>query len=176
MADVGLALHKFLPKVVVVAQQFERRGQTEIMTVVGQQFHAKGVDRAEEGAIECSLHLRSQFRLEKDLPRALLHFVRRAICESDDDQARQNFRRVDRTRDRQNALRDSSGLPRTGRCYDRKISIQFVGKSRASRFVTQPHHISHSSFSSTSAGWVSAHLSSKMSLSICNVASGYGAL
>src|SRR6266705_6020816 len=176
MADAGLALHKFLPEVVVVAQQFERRWQTEIMTVVGQQFHAEGVDRAEEGVIECGLHLRSQFLFENDLPRALLHFVRGAICESDDDQARQNFRSVDRTRDRQDALRDRSGLARTGRCDDRKISIQFIGESRASRFVTQPHHVSHSSFSSTSAGWVSPHLSSKMSLSICNVASGYGAL
>src|SRR5437899_2596312 len=47
------------------------------MTEVSQEFHAERMDRAEEGAIECSLHFLSQIFLEQSLPRALLHFVRR---------------------------------------------------------------------------------------------------
>src|SRR6266446_3662122 len=136
------------------------------MTEVGQEFHAKRMDCAEKGAVERSLHFLLQMFLEQSLPRALLHFVRRTIGESDDDQPWQNFRGVRRTRDRQNALRDRSGFARTGRRDYRKIAIQFGGKSSARGFIARLHHVSRSSFSSTSAGCVSAHLSSKMSLSI----------
>src|SRR6266550_6376315 len=146
------------------------------MTEVGQKFHAEGMDCAEEGAVERRLHFLSQIFLEQSLPGALLHFVRRTIGESDDDQTRQNFHGVRRTRDRQNALRDRSGFAGTRRCDYRKIAVQVAGKTSAYTFVARLHHVSHSSFSRTSAGWVSAHLSSKMSLSIGNVASGYGAL
>src|SRR6266581_8570296 len=131
------------------------------------------MDRAEEGAIECSLHFLPQIFLEKSLPRALLHFVRRTIGEGDDNQMRQSVRGVRRTRDRQNALRDRSGFAGTRRCDHRKIAVQLAGKTSAYTFVARLHHVSHSSFSRTSAGCVSAHLSSKMSLSIGNVASGY---
>src|ERR1700746_2758453 len=101
------------------------------MTEIGQEFHTERMDCAEERAVECSLYFLSQIFLEQSLPGALLHFVRRAICESDDDQARQNFRGVRRTRDRQNPLRDRSGFARTGRCDYRKIAIQFAGKTSA---------------------------------------------
>src|SRR5204863_3718474 len=171
-ANSSLVLRKLLPQVVVIFDQLERRRQTKIMTEVGQEFHAERMDCAEEGAIECSLHSRSQIFLEQSLPRAVLHFVRRTIGEGDDDEARQNFCGVRRTRDRQNALRDRSGLARTRRRDYRKIAVQLVGKTSAHGFVARLYHVSHSSFSRTSAGCVSAHLSSKMSLSICNVASG----
>src|SRR6476469_5926266 len=127
------------------------------MTEIGQEFHAEGMDCAEEGTVERSLHFLSQIFLEQSLSGALLHFVRRTIGEGDHDQTRQNFRGVRRTRDRQNA-------------------VQFAGKTSAYRFIARLHHVSHSSFSRTRLGCVSAHLSSKMSLSIGNVASGYGAL
>src|SRR4030095_9595486 len=146
------------------------------MTEIGQEFHAERVNRAEEGAIECSLHFLSQIFIEQSLSRALLHFVRRTIGEGDDDQTRQNFHGVRRTRDRQDAFGDRSGFAGTRRCDYRKIAVQLAGKTSADTFVARLHHISHSSFSRTSAGCVSAHLSSKMSLSIGNVASGYGAL
>src|SRR5262249_47817384 len=146
------------------------------MTEVGQEFHAERVDCAEEGPVECGLHFLPQMFLEQGLPRALLHFVRRTIGEGNDDQTWQNFRGLRRTRDRQDALRDRSGFARTGRRDYRKIAIQFAGETSARRFITRLHHVSHSSFSSTSVGCVSAHLSSKISLSIGNVASGYGAL
>src|SRR6266481_1252074 len=146
------------------------------MTEVGQEFHAKRMDCAEEGAVERSVYFLSQIFLEESLPGALLHFVRRTIGEGDDDQTRQNFRGVRRTRDRQDAFGDRSGFAGTRRCDYRKIAIQLAGKTSAYRFVARLHHISHSSFSSTSAGCVSAHLSSKVSLSIGNVASGYGEL
>src|SRR6266542_6413288 len=146
------------------------------MTELGQDFHAERMDCAEEGAVERSLYFLSQIFLEQSLPRALLHFVRRTIGEGDDDQTGQNFHGVTRTRDRQDALDDRSGFARTGRRDYRKIAIQFAGKTSARGFIARLHHVSHSSFSRTSAGWVSAHLSSKMSLSIGNVASGYGAL
>src|SRR5260370_1022076 len=161
-----------LPEVVVFGYQLERRWQTEIMTEVGQEFHAERVDRAEEGAIERSLHFVSQIFLEQRLPRALLHFVRRTIGEGDDDQTRQSFRGVRRTRDRQDAPRDRSGFARTRRCDYRKIVVQLAGETSAHGFIARLHHVSHSSFSSTSAGCASAHLSSKMSLSMCNVARG----
>ena len=70
------------------------------MTEVGQEFDAERMDCAEEGAVECGLHFLSHMFLEQGLPRALLRFVRRTIGESDDDQLRQNFRGVRRTRDR----------------------------------------------------------------------------
>src|SRR5438552_4924338 len=146
------------------------------MTEVGQESHAERMDCAEEGAVECVLHFLSQMFLEQGLPRTLLHFVRRTIGESDDDQLWQNFRGVPRTRDRHTALRDCSGVCRTGRGDYRTIAIQFASKTSARGFIARLHHISHSSFSSTRAGCVSAHLSSIMSLSIANVASGYGAL
>src|SRR4029077_5588797 len=142
------------------------------MTEVGQEFHAERMDCAEEGAIECSLHFLSQIFLEQSLPRALLHFFRRSIGEGGDSEVRQSVRGVRRTRDRQNALRDRSGFARTGRRDYRKIAVQFAGKTSARGFIAWLHHVSHSSFSSTSAVCVSAHLSSKMSLSIGNVASG----
>src|ERR1043166_6549441 len=140
------------------------------MTEVDQEFHAERMDCAEEGAVECGLHFLPQIFLEQSLPRTLLHFVRRTIGEGDDDQPWQNFRSVRRTRDRQNALRDRSGFARTGRRNYREIAIQLVGKTRARGFIARLYHVSHSSFSSTSAGCVSAHLSSKMSLSIGSVA------
>src|SRR5437773_3562807 len=142
------------------------------MAEVGQEFHAKRMDCAEKGAVERSLHFLSQMFLEQSLLGALLHFVRRTIGEGDDDQTRQNFRGVWRTRDRQDAFSDRSGFARTRRCDYRKIAVQLAGKTSAYTFVARLHHVSHSSFSRTSAGWVSAHLSSKMSLSIGNVASG----
>src|SRR4030095_4344011 len=142
------------------------------MTEVGQELHAERMDRAEEGTVERSLHFLSQVFLEQSLPRPLLHFVRRTIGEGDDDQAWQNFSGVRRTRDRQNALRDRGGFARTGRRDYRKIAIQFSAKTSTRGFVARLHHVSHSSFSSTSARCVSAHLSSKMSLSIGSVASG----
>src|ERR1700757_1116906 len=142
------------------------------MTEVDQEFHAERMDCAEEGAVECALHLLPQMFLDQGLPRTLLHFVRRTIGESDDDQLWQNFRGVRRTRDRQNALRDRSGFARTGRRDHGKIAVQLAGKTSACGFVARLHHVSHSSFSRTRPGCVSAHLSSKMSLSICNVASG----
>src|SRR6476469_3131843 len=117
------------------------------MTEVDQEFHAERMDRAEEGAVKRSLYFLSQ-----------------------------NFRGGLRTRDRQDAFGDRSGFAGTRRCDYRKIAVQLGGKTSAYIFVARLHHISHSSFSRTSAGCVSAHLSSKMSLSIDNVASGYGAL
>src|SRR5882724_10663529 len=142
------------------------------MTEVGQEFRAKRMDRAEEGAIECSLHFLSQIFLEQSLPRTLLHFVRRTIGEGDDYQMWQSVRGVRRTRDRQDALRDRSGFTRTGGRDHGKIAVQLAGKTSACGFVARLHHVSLSSFSRMSAGCVSAHLSSKISLSICNVASG----
>src|SRR6266478_1926122 len=142
------------------------------MTEVGQEFRAKRMDCTEEGAVECSLHFLSQIFLEQSLPRALLHFVRRTIGEGDDYQMRQSVRGVRRPRDRQDALCDRSSFARTSRRNYRKIAVQLAGKTSAHGFIARLHHVSHSSFSRTSAGWVSAHLSSKMSLSICNVASG----
>src|SRR4029077_15032029 len=146
------------------------------MTEVGQEFHAERMDCAEKGAVERSLHFLSQMFLEQSLPGTLLHFVRRTIGEGDDDKTRQNLHGVRRTRDRQDAFGDRSGFPRTGRRDYRKIAVQLAGKASAYKFVARLHYISQSSFSRTSAGCVSAHLSSKMSLSIGNVASGYGAL
>ena len=70
------------------------------MTEVGQEFHAKRMDCAEEGAVERRVHFLSQIFLEQSLPGALLHFVRRTIGEGDDDQTWQNFRGIRRTRDR----------------------------------------------------------------------------
>ena len=70
------------------------------MTEVGQEFHAKRMDCAKEGAVERSVHFMSQILLEQSLPCALLHFVCRTIGEGDDDQTRQNFRGIRRTRDR----------------------------------------------------------------------------
>src|SRR5215468_3590157 len=120
------------------------------MTEVGQEFHAEPMNCAEEGAVERNLYFLSQIFLEQSLSRALLHFVRRTIGESDDDQPWQSFRGVRRTCDRQNPLRDRSGFARTGRRDYRKIAIQFAGKTSARGFVTRLHHVSHSSFSSTS--------------------------
>src|SRR6516162_8785998 len=144
------------------------------MTEVGQEFQAKRMDCAEKGAVKRSLHLLPQIFLEQRLPGALLHFVRRAIGERDHDQTRQNFGGVRQTRDRQDPFGDRGGFAGTCRCDYRKIAVQLAGKTSAYTFVARLHHVSHSSFSRTSAGWVSAHLSSKISLSIGNVASGYG--
>src|SRR6266480_2879425 len=105
------------------------------------------MDSAEEGAIECSLHFLPQIFLEKSLPRALLHFVRRTIGEGDDYQMRQSIRGVRRTRDRQNTLRDRGGFARTRRRHYRKIAVQLADKTSAHGFVARPHHVSHSSFS-----------------------------
>src|SRR5438034_11285746 len=105
------------------------------MTEVGQEFHAKRMDCAEKGAVEGSLHFLLQMFLEQSLSGALLHFVRRTIGEGDDDQTRQNFRGIRRTRDRQNAFGDRSGFAGTGRCDYRKVAIQLTGKTSAYRFV-----------------------------------------
>ena len=67
-------LHKFLPEIVIIAEQLERRGQAEIMTVIGQQLHAKRVDRAEESAIERRLNFRAQIFREQELPRCAAAF------------------------------------------------------------------------------------------------------
>src|ERR1051326_1442012 len=142
------------------------------MTEVGQEFHAERMDCAEESAVECTLYFVSQIFFEQSLARALLHLIRRTVGESDNHQPWQNFRRARRTRDRENPRRYCSRFARAGRCDYRKVAIQFAGKTSAREFVARFHHVSHSSFSSTSAGCVSAHLSSKMSLSIDNVASG----
>ncbi len=80
------------------------------MTEIGQEFHAKCMDCAKEGAVERSVHFLSQIFLEERLPGALLHFVRRTIGESDDHQMRQNFGGVPRTRERRNAFDDPSGF------------------------------------------------------------------
>src|SRR3982750_555863 len=142
------------------------------MTEIGQEFHAKGMDCAEEGTVERSLHFLSQIFLEQSLSGALVHFARRTIGEGYDNQTRQNFRGVRRTRDRQNTFDNPGGFAGTRRCDYRKIAVQLGGKTSAYRFVPRLHHVSPSSFSRTSAGCVSAHLSSKMSSSIDNVASG----
>src|ERR1700676_4440866 len=109
------------------------------MTEVGQEFHAERMDRTEEGAIECNLHFRAQIFVEQSLSRALLHFVCRAIRESDDNEARQDFRGSSRTRDRQNALRDCSRLARTGRCDHKKLrsgSLAKRARAASSRGIT----------------------------------------
>src|SRR6188508_3332014 len=105
------------------------------MTEVGQEFHAERMDCAEEGAVEGCLHFLSQIFLEQSLSGALLLFVRRTIGKGDDDQARQNFRGVRRTRDRQNAFDDPGGFAGTCRCDYRKIAVRLGGKTSAYRFV-----------------------------------------
>src|SRR5213596_16692 len=114
------------------------------MTEVCQEFHAKRMDCAEKSAVKCSLHFLSQMLLEQSLPGALLHFVRRTVGEGDDDQTRQNFRGVRRTRDRQDALGDGSRFAGTRRCDYRKIAVQLAGKTSAYMFVARLHHVSHS--------------------------------
>src|ERR1051325_9355060 len=130
------------------------------------------MNRTEEGAIECSLQFVLQILPEQSLPGALLHFVRGTVREGDDDQARQNLHGARRTSDGQDPFGDRCGLSGTGRCDHGKIAVQLTDKTSACVFVAWFHHVSHSSFSTTSAGCVSAHLSSKISLSIGNVASG----
>src|SRR5215475_8746820 len=111
------------------------------MAEVGEKFHAKRMDCAEEGAIECSLHFLSQIFLEQSLPGALLHFVRRTIGERDYDQTWQNFRGVRRTCDRQDAFGDRSGFAGTSRCDYRKISVQLGCKTNAYIFVAGLHQV-----------------------------------
>src|SRR5262245_35959601 len=122
------------------------------MTEVGQEFHTKRMDGAKEGAIECGLHFVRQMFVEQSVPGALLHFVRRTIGERDNHQTRQNSYRVRRTSDRQDAFGDRSGFAGTSRCDYGKIAVQLAGKTSACKLVVRLHHISHSSFSRTSAG------------------------
>ena len=61
MTEAGLSLDEIPPKIVVIDQQLERRGQTKMMSVIGQQLHAERVDSAEEGAVESGLHFRRRF-------------------------------------------------------------------------------------------------------------------
>ena len=85
-ADVCLLLDEFIPEIVIVRDQLEWRGQAEIVPVVIQQLEAKSVNGSEPGAIE----RRQNFGLrlcKKDLfARALLHFVRGAVGESENDE------------------------------------------------------------------------------------------
>jgi hypothetical protein len=116
-------LRKLLPQVLIVFDQVKRRRQTKIMTEIGQEFHTKRMDCAEERAVECRLHFLSQIFLEQSVPGPLLHFVRRTIGEGYDNQTRQNSDRIRRTSDRQDTFGDCSGFAGTGRCDYRKIVV-----------------------------------------------------
>jgi len=122
-------LDEFLPKVLVVRNQFERRWQAEVVPVIGQQLHAERVNRAEERAIESAHHFGREFVFENLLASTLLHLVRCAIRKSYDNETGQDISRVWGAGDLQNAICDGARLPRTGRSYDGKITVEFIRES-----------------------------------------------
>ena len=140
LAEPRLLLHELLPEILVVGDQLERRGQAKIMAVVREQLHAKGVDRSEKGAVERAHNFRRKFIFEDLLAGALLHLVRGAIREGDDDELRQNFARIWRACDLQNAIGDRAGLARAGRGHDREIAIEFFHESTPFRLIARRFH------------------------------------
>src|SRR4051794_14514315 len=90
-----MLLNEGLPQfLVVLRHKIEGSWQAKIMPVVGQYLHAKAVNRPEECAIERGLHRRRAMLLQNQLPCPLLHFVRRAMGKSHDDQPRKDVERV----------------------------------------------------------------------------------
>ena len=113
--------------------EFQVCGQAEMMAVDREQFHAKAVDRAEEGAIERLDDFQGKPGLEDALPGALLHLVGGAVGVGDDDELRQALERLGAPRQLDDAIGDRARLARTGRGDDRKISIQ-LARETFSRF------------------------------------------
>jgi hypothetical protein len=87
------------------------------------------VNRAEEGSIESAHHFGRKFVFENFLASALLHLVRGAIRKSYDNETGQDISRVWGAGDLQNAICDGARLPRTGRRYHGKITIEFIRES-----------------------------------------------
>ena len=135
-----MLLDELLPEVFVVGNQFERRGQTEIMPVVRQQLHAKGVDRAEEGAVERAHDFRVEVLRQNLLAAPLLHFVRRAIRERHHHQTWEDFPGLTRTRDFKDPVRDCAGFSRTGGRNDGKIAIEFFREPIPIRLIARRAH------------------------------------
>jgi hypothetical protein len=69
-----------------------------------------------------------------------LHLVRSAVRKSYDNEAGQDISRVWGAGDLQNAIRDGTRFPRTGRSYDRKITIEFIRKSTSVGLVAYLFH------------------------------------
>src|ERR1022692_471894 len=140
-ADGRLLLHKLIPQIVIVRDQFQIRGQAEMMPMPSEQFYAEAVNRAKKSAVERFNDFQWKSGLKNLLPRALLHFIRRAVRVSNDDQPRQPLERVRAARYLNNAVSDGASFSRAGRCDHRKISIQFARETLARFLVRGVTHV-----------------------------------
>ena len=77
---------------IILRDEIERRGKTQIMAVVCKQLHAEAVNRAKESAIKGGLNRGRTMLFENALPCSLLHLVGRAMGKRDHDKLRQDHR------------------------------------------------------------------------------------
>jgi hypothetical protein len=92
--DLRLLLDKFIPQIVIVGDRFQPRGQSEMVSVRGQELHAKCVDRSKKCATERFHSLEREAGFENPLSRALLHFISGPVRVSDNHELREPFQSV----------------------------------------------------------------------------------
>src|SRR5437867_13199812 len=108
-----ILLNECLPKFFVIfGNKIERRRQSKIMAIVGEQLHAEAMNRAEEGAIERGLDCWRALFFENPLSCSLLHLIRCAMSESHDHKLRQDFDSVSALCQLNDALANRVGFAR----------------------------------------------------------------
>jgi hypothetical protein len=134
-ADLGLLLNKFVPEIVIIGDQLERRGQAEVVAIVVQQLETKGVNGSKPGAVECRQDFGLRFRKKNLGPRALLHFIGGAIGEGEDNETRQHLLGIAGLREPRYAIGHGTGFSGARRRDHGKIPVERLGKTITGRLV-----------------------------------------
>ncbi len=135
-----LLLHKFRPEILVIREQLERRGQAEVVAVIIQEFEAEGVDGAEPRAVKSGENFRGGTAAQEFFARALLHLIRRAISEGENDETRQRGERIGRLRELHDAICDRASFAGTSCRDDGEIALQFRRKTKTLGVIVRRIH------------------------------------
>ena len=166
-------LEKCFPEFfIILRDEIEWRGKTQIMAVVCQQLHAEAVDGAKESTIKGRLNRGRTMLFQNALPCSLLHFVGRAMGKRDHDKLRQYIEGIAGPGELDDALGNCVGFARTGGSDHGEIAVEFFGETAPGGMVARLVHQNISSSSRTSAGCVNSQRCSRMSGSIASVARG----
>ena len=169
MILLGKCFPEFL---IILRDEIERRGKSQIMAIVCQQLHAKAVNRAKESTIKSGLKRGRTMLSENALPCSLLHLIGGTVGKGDHDKLRQDLKGIFGLGELHNALSNCLGFARARGGDHGKIAVEFFGEPASGGLVARLDHQNISSSSRTSAGCVSSQRCSRMSESIASVASG----
>ena len=166
-------LNKCFPEFfIILRDEIELRGKTQIMAVVCKQLHAKAVNRAKESAIKSGLKRGRAMLLENALACSLLHLIGGAVSKRDHDELRQGHEGFLGFGELHDTFCNCLGFARAGGGDHGEIAVEFFGEPTSGGMVARLVHQNRSSSSRTSAGCVSSQRCSRMSESIATVASG----